>query len=217
MGYTRKDRIIAGLKRCRERYNNGSSNVCEKCPFHGHQYPCMDEMFSKAIEYIRMSDTTTNMTRTRTTAASAGGECFGVTGAALAAESRSTGARWTMSRKRSSSSKTRSLNGRKIEAMHRYYGIDPGGGICADCQHLRRCEAGNHKVYKCVLYGDTASEASDWRLKWQACMLIDHDPEIEGWVPVMERIQHEPRRHRELPLEGQISMEEAINEATDQA
>lgn len=106
----------------------------------------------------------------------------------------------------------RTLNGRKIEAMHRFYGTDPNRGICGDCQHLRRCEAGNHVVYKCVLYGDTASEATDWRVKWQACTLIDHDPN-EDWVPVIERLKHEPRRysHRingELP--GQMEVDEFL-------
>ena len=98
------------------------------------------------------------------------------------------------------------LNGRKIEAMHRLYGKDTGGGICADCHHLIRCAAGKRSVYKCVLYGNTASEATDWRLRWQACMLINHDPEIEDWEPVMERIRREPKIYANY-CRGQMRME----------
>ena len=98
--------------------------------------------------------------------------------------------------------------------MHRYYGVDPGRGICDDCQHLVRYEAGNKAVYKCVLYGVTHSEATDWRKQWEACALIDHDPN-EDFVPVFERMQHEPRRHREPELKGQMSIEDFVTSDTD--
>lgn len=104
------------------------------------------------------------------------------------------------------------LAGRKIEAMHRYYGVDPGRGICADCHHLKRYQAGNKVVYKCVLYGTSHSVATDWRKQWEACALISHDPEPDNFVPVFERVQHEPRRHREPPLKGQMDVEDFLNE-----
>lgn len=101
------------------------------------------------------------------------------------------------------------LAGRKIEAMHRYYGVDPGRRICDDCQHLVRYEAGNKVVYKCALYGLSHSEATDWRKKWEACALISHDTN-EDWTPIIELLRHEPRRHN-VPLDGQISIEEVAN------
>ena len=52
MGYTRKDRIVKGLKCCRARYNSGSDKACDACPYHDRQYPCMDELLGKAIDYI---------------------------------------------------------------------------------------------------------------------------------------------------------------------
>lgn len=52
MGYTRRDRIVKGLRSCWVRWDKKKEDACNECPYHGHQYPCMDEMFGRAIEYI---------------------------------------------------------------------------------------------------------------------------------------------------------------------
>lgn len=93
------------------------------------------------------------------------------------------------------------LNGRKIEAMHRLYGA--GKGKCRDCPHLVVNYWGRN-FYKCALYGRSASEATDWRISWPACGLIDRDPEMDNWVPVIKRYE---RVMTVEQIPGQISME----------
>ncbi|MEN6636134.1 MAG: hypothetical protein ABFC56_09800, partial [Clostridiaceae bacterium] len=59
---------------------------------------------------------------------------------------------------------------RKLEAMHARYGcVD---GKCRDCDHLAR-KLWDKRYIKCVLYGDTNCEATDWRMKWQACGMFN--------------------------------------------
>ena len=96
----------------------------------------------------------------------------------------------------------------KIHAMHRMYGPDPLGRICADCPHLVK-RVRDKTYYKCVLYGASNSAATDWAKKWQACMLIDHSPEPDNFQPVVERLKHMPKEDE--PLEGQMTIEDMIN------
>lgn len=93
------------------------------------------------------------------------------------------------------------LNGRKIEAMHKLYGF--GADRCENCPHLVKHVWGRI-YYKCSLYGDSASEATDWRLSWPACGLIDHDPEPDNWIPVIKRYERVVTIEQ---LPGQISMD----------
>ena len=101
----------------------------------------------------------------------------------------------------------------KIHAMHRLYGPDPLGRICADCPHLVKIKR-DKTYYKCTLYGVSASVATDWAKKWQACMLINHDVEDDNFQPVLERLKHESRPDE--PLEGQMRMEDMINEVSEE-
>jgi len=55
----------------------------------------------------------------------------------------------------------------RLLRMYRRHGKTPGKK-CKTCAHLKRYEYG-HTYYKCVLYGLSASSATDWRLKWDAC------------------------------------------------
>lgn len=73
----------------------------------------------------------------------------------------------------------RYLQRKTIHAMHRLYGEDVTGQICEDCPHLVSMKNGT-KI--CVLYGK-----AEWKPEWQACMLINHDPD-ESWVPVEQRL-----------------------------
>ena len=100
---------------------------------------------------------------------------------------------------------TKELRGRKIEAMHRFYGPDPEGRICGDCDHLIRSTPGNRSFFKCILYGQSSGESTDWRCRWQACMMINRE-KPEGWIPVIERLKY-AKRPPEPQLEGQIGME----------
>ncbi len=48
------------------------------------------------------------------------------------------------------------------------HGPGPDGAKCKTCAHLIYHEA-NKRYYKCLLYGDTASMATDWRCRQDAC------------------------------------------------
>ena len=93
---------------------------------------------------------------------------------------------------------------RKIDAMHYFYGT--GVGICGNCPHFTRKEWGN--VYrKCLVYGDSNSEATDWRTGYPACGLIDK-PFPEEDVRIVKLIGKLNRTDKtDEPLEGQIRME----------
>lgn len=93
---------------------------------------------------------------------------------------------------------------RKIDAMHKLFGMHPGE--CRDCPHLTRVYARAKKYIKCKAYGETASEASDWKLSNIACGLIQR-PLPKDFVPVIERLKHQARPRYALPIEGQVKME----------
>lgn len=89
---------------------------------------------------------------------------------------------------------------RKIEAMYHYFGC--GTGHCADCEHLIR-KVYDRTYYKCEVYGDSNSEATDWRKSWPACGLIGRTYP-EDYRRVVEMII--PRReYPEVP--GQVKMD----------
>lgn len=93
---------------------------------------------------------------------------------------------------------------RKIAAMHKEYG-KAHGYKCADCPSLVCYEARSGRRYcKCIAYGNSASEATDWAKKWPACGLYGQP--VDKWrTPLMERLKHAKRPNNE-PIEGQISI-----------
>ena len=89
---------------------------------------------------------------------------------------------------------------RKIEAMYEVYGH--GTGKCANCPHFK--ETFLDKAYfKCTVYGESHSEATDWRKKWEACGLIDQPFPFQDERIVKLR---EGKPKYDEPLEGQISI-----------
>lgn len=90
---------------------------------------------------------------------------------------------------------------RKIDAMHHYYGV--GVGRCGNCPHLRSKTFG-HVYHKCLVYGDTAGEGTDWRMKYQACGLIDK-PFPEEDVRIMKLVRMAGTPEPQLP--GQMRMD----------
>lgn len=95
---------------------------------------------------------------------------------------------------------------RKIDAMHQRFGkLD--GKQCRDCSHLVRYRYNCRTIQKCRVYGDTCSEASDWRQKWTACGQFnkeyagrcvmetlsrckEHETPVEVWATVGEHLPH---------------------------
>ena len=90
---------------------------------------------------------------------------------------------------------------RKIHAMHKRFGTC-GVFRCKDCDHLLKNRPTNRVCYKCELYGDTSSEATDWRLAYQACGMYNMPVDLDKWETVLEQIKHSPKP--EPPLEGQM-------------
>lgn len=95
---------------------------------------------------------------------------------------------------------------RKIFAMHERFGTC-GALRCKDCNHLVGGKYHDRQLYKCELYGLTHSEATDWRLSYQACGMFGIEQDMNTWVPILEQIKHESRKADELLIEGQIRME----------
>lgn len=95
------------------------------------------------------------------------------------------------------------MTGRKIDAMHKRYGtVDEK---CKVCRWLLRFDYHGKRYYKCKLYGVSHSEATDWRLSYQACGALNiPEDELDAYSPYLMQIIRE--RNAEPPLEGQISL-----------
>ena len=101
---------------------------------------------------------------------------------------------------------------RKIEAMHSLFGTDPSHR-CADCDHL--CShLYNRRYYKCEIYGDSNSEATDWAKSWVACGLIDNESTADEftaeWGTVMHYLQQNRPQGPTEQIEGQMCMEDFL-------
>lgn len=96
----------------------------------------------------------------------------------------------------------------KIDLMHKMFGEDPEHK-CAECKNLSSYTA-SKKWYKCSCYGNTSSEATDWRLKYTACGLFNMS--YKG-TPIIEIKKHMPRvdTSETYECEGQMSIEDYLN------
>ena len=99
---------------------------------------------------------------------------------------------------------------RKIFAMHKRFGTC-GVFRCKDCDHLIGGKYHDKQLYKCELYGLTHSEATDWRLSYQACGMYNMPQDMDRWVPMIEQIRHAPKG-QEPPIEGQIDFSSILSE-----
>ena len=88
---------------------------------------------------------------------------------------------------------------RKIDLMHKMFGEIPDKK-CMDCSNLIYHRM-SHKWYKCTVYGDTSSVASDWKISNTACGMFNK--EYDG-NPAIHLVQAEKKR--EMQIEGQISL-----------
>ena len=89
--------------------------------------------------------------------------------------------------------------------MHKLFGEIPDRK-CKECQYLVSYTA-NRKYYKCDVYGNTSSEASEWRLKWTACGMIDI-PIYDG-APIINQVRLLNWRPKEKEqIEGQLVLDE---------
>ena len=112
---------------------------------------------------------------------------------------RTVGRKWTVNK----------MIARRIHAMHKRFGTC-GVFRCKDCDHLLRNRPTSRICYKCELYGDTSSEATDWRLSNQACGMYNMHVDMNQWVPVFELVKHEPNGPQP-PLEGQVDFSSILS------
>lgn len=100
---------------------------------------------------------------------------------------------------------------RKIFAMHKRFGTC-GTFRCKDCSHLVGGKYHDRQLYKCELYGLTHSEATDWRLSYQACGMFGIEQDMDRWVPVLDLVKHELKGPKP-PLAGQMNISSFLSES----
>lgn len=89
----------------------------------------------------------------------------------------------------------------KAKRMYKQFGMITDGRRCKDCDNLIKVEHGNHRVYKCLVYGNTHSESSDWRISNTACGMINR--EYKG-RPIIELRETQSRSDEQI--EGQLTV-----------
>ncbi len=88
--------------------------------------------------------------------------------------------------------------------MRKLYGLSPNkGDICKNCCNLHGSPG---SYYKCLIYGNTRSSASDWVLSWRGCGLYNIKPENDK--PVIKMILTD---WDDLQCEGQEELNFAEN------
>lgn len=90
---------------------------------------------------------------------------------------------------------------KKIDAMHHYYGY--GLGVCGNCPHFFR-KTYDRTYLKCSVYGNSNSEATDWKAGYSACGLIDK-PFPADETRIITRVAREKKDLGQLP--GQLMMD----------
>lgn len=93
---------------------------------------------------------------------------------------------------------------RKIEAMHEMYGCK-NGEYCKTCCNLLKGNYRGKSYNKCVAYGVSHSEATDWKVSNRACGL--YNILFEGRKTVIDIIKTLPKgKKTEEAIEGQIML-----------
>lgn len=83
---------------------------------------------------------------------------------------------------------------RKWDLMYEQFGR--AEGKCKDCSHFKHRVGG---YSKCLIYGDTASEASDWKVSADACGLFNQETKHENVIRLVRGVR------KDAPIEGQMS------------
>lgn len=102
------------------------------------------------------------------------------------------------------------MNVKKIDLMHKMFGI--GSEKCGTCNHLKTHSA-NRVWFKCEVYGDTSSEATDWRKSYLSCGLFNKP---YNGRPIIEVKKHFSKTDGdEEQIEGQMSIFDLENNKGD--
>ena len=89
---------------------------------------------------------------------------------------------------------------RKIERMHQLFGVCEEHK-CKECCHFKKEKFHDKNYRKCLIYGDSHSQSTDWVGKYTACGL--YNKPYEGDVEIYT-IRDTQRQNE--PLEGQMSL-----------
>lgn len=89
---------------------------------------------------------------------------------------------------------------RKNKLMYELFGR--ADGQCKDCKHFTSYKYHDYRYRKCLVYGDTCSEASDWTGKWQACGLFNQDTECKNVI----RLVTGGRPKEDIHIDGQMDL-----------
>jgi len=104
---------------------------------------------------------------------------------------------------------------RKIKAMHNEYGELFNSCMrlyyCGNCCNLIKRKQ-NKVWYKCIAYGDSKSESTDWAKSYEACRLYNVPFKELGHLPLIEKLKHMPKGVIDEPIEGQIDFEQVKGE-----
>lgn len=95
---------------------------------------------------------------------------------------------------------------KKIDAMHAYFGVVPDKK-CKDCSNFIHGRYRTRTLSKCVVYGATHSEASDWRMKYTACGCFNKEWNGAEMMRVFQSERQKVQKIQKVELEGQMEME----------
>lgn len=84
---------------------------------------------------------------------------------------------------------------RKIELMHEIFGRTENAQ-CKDCKHLIK-----NGYVKCKVYGETSSEATDWKQKQTACGLFNK-PFVTD-IPIVRLVRNNKQA---IQIDGQLDL-----------
>ena len=90
----------------------------------------------------------------------------------------------------------------KLDAMYAYFGKEHVHR-CKDCQNLLTGEYRGRRYSKCLRYGVSHSQATDWAQGWKACGAFNR-PLNEGEYTVMRRMER--KKSSEEEIQGQVSL-----------
>lgn len=95
---------------------------------------------------------------------------------------------------------------RKIELMHHIFGKCKGTHICKACKNLMNYRYRNKAYKKCLVYGSTSSEASDWAYKYEACGMFNKDWNGIPIIELKKRGAYTEKKEEEIHIDGQTNM-----------
>ena len=97
---------------------------------------------------------------------------------------------------------------RKIEVMYAFFGRYAGREPkqCKHCCNFIRKKYSN-TYRKCLVYGDTNGESTDWKSGYEACGMFNQ--KYNG-IPIIELVKHQKKEKPVEHIPGQLSLDELM-------